>query len=220
MKSTDESASLHPKIWELIPWVVNGRATQAQRLSVETHLKDCADCRLELESQRRLQAALRHDPAPAQADTDPLPSLERLWRRIDAELAEDEAPPRKKARRSPRVWLLPALAAALIVETVGIAALAGAIWQRSAPVYRTLSAAPTMPATATIRVVLAPSLSLGEFQALLSQSQLQIVGGPGEAGVYSLAPLVARDAAAGQLALQQLRADPRVRFAEPVGTAQ
>jgi hypothetical protein len=71
---------------------------------------------------------------------------------------------------------------------------------------------------ASIRAVLAPTLTLGQVQTLLTQSQLQIVGGPSEAGVYSLAPRTA--AADTGAALARLRADPGVRFAEPLDAAQ
>jgi hypothetical protein len=63
-------------------------------------------------------------------------------------------------------------------------------------------------------------MSLGELEALLGRTHLQIVGGPGDGGVYSLAPLSARAGSGVQgEALAQLRAHPGVRFAEPVNTA-
>ena len=86
--------------------------------------------------------------------------------------------------------------------------------------YRTGAREPAESAPrATIRAVLAPTLTLGELQALLGQAQLQIVAGPSDAGVYSLAPMSAQAAAATQPALAQLRAHPGVRFAEPVDAA-
>jgi hypothetical protein len=62
-----------------------------------------------------------------------------------------------------------------------------------------------------LRVVLADDMTLGELRALLAERGMELVGGPGERGVYTLA--VRSDAAA---ALAALRAHPQVRFAEPV----
>ena len=70
-----------------------------------------------------------------------------------------------------------------------------------------------------MRVVLAPELSIGAMQQVLRRTQLQIVSGPTEAGVYTLGA-VSGAAARPDLPvlLAQLRAQPGVRFAEPVGT--
>ena len=226
MNQSDDAFSIHRRAWELIPWVVNGRASGEERRTVEQHLVDCGDCREEFDFQMRLHGAMNRPAQPeAGADAAAAASLQRLWQRID----EEEALPvvRRRASGSFARGLL----AAVLIEAVGIAALSAALWTRDvprqtavagvaaaagAPVYQTLSAAPEGAAHATIRAVLAPTLTLGELQALLAQSHLQIVAGPSDAGVYSLAPLSARVAVATQPALAQLRSNPGVRFAEPV----
>jgi anti-sigma factor RsiW len=211
MNQSDDISSRHRQTWELIPWVVNGRASPEERRIVEQHLADCGDCREEYRFQSQLRSAVASEP---QREADPRAALQRLWRRIDGE-AETPTMIRRVAAHGFARGLL----AAVIVEAVGIAALSAALWTRDgsagkAPVYQTLSAPADAASRATIRAVLAPTLNLGQVQALLAQAQLQIVGGPSEAGVYSLAPRSAHaDSAA---ALARLRADPGVRFAEPV----
>jgi len=190
MNQSDDAFSIHRRAWELIPWVVNGRASGEERRTVEQHLTECGDCREEFDFQMRLHGAMNRPPQPeAGADAAAAASLQRLWQRIDGE----EALPvvRRRASGSFARGLL----AAVLIEAVGIAA------------------------HATIRAVLAPTLTLGELQSLLAQSHLQIVAGPSDAGVYSLAPLSVRVAVATQPALAQLRANPGVRFAEPVDAA-
>ena len=220
MNQSDDQFSIHRRAWELIPWVVNGRASNEERRVVEQHLADCGDCREEHDFQMRLHMAMSRAPrADEDADSAAAASLQRLWQRIDGE----EALPvvRRKAGGSFARGLL----AAVLIEAVGIAALSSALWTRdsprsAAPLYQTLSAPAEGAAHATIRAVLAPTLTLGELQALLEQTQLQIVAGPSDAGVYSLAPLSAHVAVATQPALAQLRSHPGVRFAEPVDAAR
>ncbi|MBL6750754.1 MAG: zf-HC2 domain-containing protein [Nevskia sp.] len=210
---SDENEQRHRQVWELIPWVVNGRASAGERRMVEQHVAGCADCTEELGFQRQLQRAMLHDGGAA---PDHAPALQRLWQRIDAGAALAPRPPR-------RIWPL-ALAAALALQTVGLGVLAAALWSRDAPsagsaAYRTLSTPPPAAARATIRVVFAADLTERQMQALLAQSGLQIVGGPSDAGVFSLAPLAPAAAAPAQQVLQRLRASPGVRFAESLPLA-
>jgi hypothetical protein len=219
MNQSDEAFSIHRRAWDLIPWVVNGRASGEERRVVEQHLTECADCREEHAFQSRLHTAMHCEAQPgaqAQADVQAAASLQELWQRIDG--ARSPVPP---LRRRQAGGLARGLLAAVLIEAVGIAALGAALWNREAPPdpgqrYVTLSAAAAAPARATIRAVLAPTLTLGEVQALLGQTRLQIVAGPSEAGVYSLAPLAAGADSAVQPTLAQLRSHPGVRFAEPV----
>lgn len=191
----------HRHAWELIPWVLNGRATAEERALVEAHVRECADCRGELEFQRSVQQGILQTPV---AESESAAALARLWQRIDAGTVESIAP-----KSAPLVrWL----AVAVVVEAVGIAALSGSavLSARNAP-YQTLSSTAATPQRATLRAVFAPQTSQSELQSLLRHSGLQIVGGPSEAGAYALAADVPIDQA-----LAALRADPRVLFAEPV----
>jgi anti-sigma factor RsiW len=214
MNQSDESFSRHRHAWELIPWVVNGRASAAEKRTVDEHLADCADCREELALQSRLYTAMRSGPDAAPAD--PQPALQRLWQRIDAATPVPQ-------RRTTSLPLARGLLAAVLIEAVGIAALSAVLWSHEAaraqaPLYQTLSAPAEGAPRASIRAVLAPTLSLGEFEALLARTHLQIVGGPGDGGVYSLAPRAGAGTQADAVA--QLRSHPGVRFAEPVDTAR
>ena len=40
----------HDKVWELIPWFVNGRLSEDDAAAVEAHLAECERCRDERHS--------------------------------------------------------------------------------------------------------------------------------------------------------------------------
>jgi anti-sigma factor RsiW len=206
VSSFEQGMAGHRRAWELIPWVVNGRATDEDRALVETHLRDCRDCREEFAFQVEIQQAISQEAA---AEAAAPPSLDRLWSRIDG---ADQRTGRRASSTVQR-WLV----AAVVVEAIGLGALAFAFWREppaDAP-YRTLSLPAAAP-TATLRIVLMPKLELAVLQKLLDEEQLQIVGGPSEAGVYSLAPRDRTQPIDPAGALARLRAHPGVRFAEPV----
>lgn len=205
MTHSEDARVRHRRAWEAIPWRVNGRIDDAERAVLEAHLRECRDCRDELALQERVRDELARQPGPA-ADIDA--SLARLWQRIDA---QDAMRPAADPARTWVRWL----AAAVIVESVALAALIGANVGGAAPEYRTFSTPPAAGAPA-IRAVFAADLPLGELQALLERAHLQIVAGPTGLGVYTLAP---RPEGHHEAALDLLRADARVRFAEPIAGA-
>jgi anti-sigma factor RsiW len=205
MKHSEDARALHRRAWEAIPWRVNGRIDEAERAVLEAHLRECRDCRDELALQERVRDELARQPEPA-ADADA--GLARLWQRIDA---QDAMRPAAGPARAWVGWL----AAAVIVEGVALAALIGANVGGDAAEYRTFSTPPPAAGPA-IRAVFAADLPLGELQALLERANLQIVAGPTDLGVYTLAP---RPDGHRDAALDLLRGDTRVRFAEPMADA-
>jgi len=221
----NDTASLHRQAWDLIPWIANGSASQAERLAVQAHLACCPDCSQELEFQRQLQASMALEPT-LEVDS------QQAWQQLRARLTGDAAPasaPRVIARRvrsGRRSWV-PWLTAAMVVQALGLGVLGVAFWSRSpslapagaAAPYKTLSAPEATPAQATIRAVFAPDMTLQRLHALLVEARLQVLAGPSNTGVWSLGPAADSTQAATQSALQQLRADSQVRFAEAVGSA-
>jgi hypothetical protein len=217
MSNPAESELAHLHVWELLPWIVNGRASDAERKLVDAHVRDCERCQAELASQRTLCAAMasREDAGP-----DIERGLDHLWERFD----EAAQPAVRTGTLSSAPWrgrmtaIACGLAAIVLLETGALATLGFSRGADSAPAnYRTLSEANAGAARATIRLVADPAMPVGRLQALLVPLHLQIVGGPSENGVYSLAPFV--PVAPGDVARQLgvLRAAPGVRFAEPVG---
>jgi hypothetical protein len=71
---------------------------------------------------------------------------------------------------------------------------------------------------AQIRVVFAPAVTMDELSRIASANRLSIVDGPSDAGVFGLALAPGSDLSVVE-ALERLRADPRVRFAERASAA-
>jgi anti-sigma factor RsiW len=210
----------HQHAWELLPWIVNGSLTDADRVGVEAHLRGCEACRGELAAQRRLYAMMAADRGVEKL---PTPGLLRLRQRMDA--LEAQRPlaegPKSRAPRELRPWRRPgALAAA--AAAVGVLAIgATLLWEGSAQHggrsdYYTVTSASPQPPGVVIRAVFAPQITLAELQAFLDDAGLKIIAGPSEAGVYSLAVTSSHPV---EWSLARLRAHDAVRFAEAVGTA-
>lgn len=212
----------HRETWDLIPWIVNGSATAAQCDSVEQHLRECADCRDELALQRQFQAGMQ---AAASGAYDPQPGLQRLFARIDAEPSVTDSG-RPAPVRGGR-WI-PWLAAAVIVQAIGLALLGGMLLGRPAPElaaqpaaeagYRTLSST-TAQRGATIRLVVGPDTSLAALRHLLGEARLQIVESTADNAAFGLAPAdvslsTGEDRTARSVAW--LREQPGVLLAEPI----
>lgn len=197
------SHSNHEQCWELIPWVVNGRASDVDERSVLAHVESCNECREELNRHRELHKHMRGTDDVIAA---PNASLQKLLGQIDAQAA----PSVVKAYRIKRPWLV----AALWLQLVAIATLAGALFRSAAPpepAYTTLSTPETLDRREAVRVVFAPDASLNHINQLLRSVECDIIAGPSEAGVYTLATGADKDV---QRIIATLRDHSEVLFAE------
>jgi hypothetical protein len=212
------SSQTHRQVWEQIPWILNGSASEADVRAAEEHLRQCADCREALAFEQRMHEALKQ-----QAEVG-LSEAEAGWQRLSARLDRGSAGSQQRLPRRQSAPYTRWLAAAVIVEALALGAvvafssfdIAGRV---PSGAYTTLSRPEAIHPAATIRVVLSPSMTLEQFRVLLNGAHLQVVAGPGESGVWSLAPAEDAGAAATDTALRELRQSPSVRFAEPIGDA-
>jgi len=211
----------HLRAWEALPWVANGRATPEQAAMVEAHLADCADCRAELDWQRRLHAAMSTGAVPGEDDLAVEAGLQRLMARLDAP-GERQPLPGLGRNGSRLTW---ALAAAVVVQAVGLGVLGlqlgrpGGDASDATGEYRTLTDAGRAMPSATLRVLPDASMTLSAWHATLQEQGLQVVAGPNSAGAYALAPAPATAAHPSDQVLARLRATPGIRLAEPIGAA-
>jgi hypothetical protein len=202
----------------LLPWFVNGTLSDAQAQQVAGHIERCATCRADAGELGQLRLQLR---APAPVEHAPHAGFQKLLARVDAAERHDAITPSMLRPGRTGRGALPWLTAAVVVQALALAAIGGALLLRrpsaaATPDFRTLSTA--RAETAALRVVFAPTTTLAEVQDLLRAHRLSVLASPTDAGIFTLA-LRGPDTAppARPQALARLRADPRVRFAEPVG---
>ncbi|GLQ45339.1 hypothetical protein GCM10007862_03900 [Dyella lipolytica] len=170
--------SVHAEADRLLPWWVNGTLPEDERIQVEQHLTECAQCQREASWLRTLQDEYIGNEATS---GDVAPTMHRLRRRMKAENAKTVLP-----SPSPSVWMrhgrrLAWLAAA---QAALILVLGVALFQNRQPVYHTLSAPSS--GGALLVVVFDPHISEAQLRQLVRASDARIVGGPTEAGAYLL----------------------------------
>ena len=224
------SLGAHGECWNLLPWIANESAGVKDVARVEAHLRDCRECQEELDFQRQLRTAIRAEDAVVLA---PQTSLQKLMQRIDTveDVSNDasEATPTgvvAMPRRKPTLWSrwLPIAAA---VQGIVIIGLLGAMWMQSSDTLNEgrytvlLSPDKAVAHGQVIRVVFAGDVALDDMNRVLRSIDAQIIAGPSEAGVYTLALAAgAKDEPEVNRALSQLRADSHVRFAELIPTSE
>ena len=202
------------RAWEAMPWVLQGHATPEQAQWLDGHLAQCEACRVEYAQQLRLRDAMA---LPADVAIDANAGLKHLLDRLDAHDAETAAP--AKARVRGGGWLLRGLAAAVVLQALGIGILGLKLYREQATAdYRTFSSQDTAPAPAgAIRVVPDAGMKVADWNALVHALHLQVVGGPNDVGAYTVV-LAGSDSARNDV-LRQLRATRGIRMAEPVAGA-
>jgi hypothetical protein len=106
------------------------------------------------------------------------------------------------------------LAAAVVLQAIGIGALGVRLWSDQAPHYRTLSRPALLEPAGALRVVPAAGMKLADWNKLLHDLGLRVIDGPNDAGAYAVVP--AGSASSSASTLRRLRADSDIRLAEPV----
>jgi anti-sigma factor RsiW len=218
-RQEDRQERIHARMWDLIPWYVNGSLPAGERQAVEDHLALCPRCREEERFCRMTAQALQQagevapSPHPAQ--------LGRLMARLDEAEREPGGGRLRRLLAALRSWQPASPARALLVAQLAIVILLVGlvVWQNrqaNAPaVYRTLSDAKApMAGAARIRVLFAEDATERQIRDLLLGVHGEIVGGPSAIGAYTLKVPPGGDPQG--VVLVYLRSHPKVRFAEPV----
>ena len=224
----DHGERSHQRVWELLPWYVNGSLAQPERERVEAHLAACRRCEEEVRACRRTAAEIA---GAGEVAPSPHPiQFQRVLARIEESEREERrhgggwrilSPFRALVQATPRP-----LRGALVAQAAVIFLLVGFLaWDTlrlippasgsSPAIYRTLSApAPAPVPTFRLRVMFSPQATEREIRGLLLGIRGEITAGPSPLGLYTVEVPAAGDPAAGVLA--RLRSEPQVTFAEPV----
>jgi hypothetical protein len=217
--------SAHDECWQLLPWLASGRLSAAQRARAEEHVSECAQCARELEEQRLLCAALTE---PERVTYAPGPSFRKLMARIDGArgpAAPVRVPALPRAATLTHAWRPPGLAwAATFALTVGLGILVASTYHWSQPSYGTVTR-DAQAAPDVLHIAFERSLPVGDVEELLRSAGARVVEGPVSNGVFGVAP-VGVSARPGVVSPEmralaaRLRADPRVRWIEPLALEQ
>ncbi|MGO4703034.1 zf-HC2 domain-containing protein [Dyella sp. 2RAB6] len=201
------------RAWEAMPWVIQGHATPEQAQWLDGHLAQCEACRVEYAQQLRLREAMT---LPADVAVDANAGLKHLLDRLDAHDAEVAQPAKARARSSG--WLLRGLAAAVLLQALGIGFLGLKLYhEQGATDYRTYSSQDGAAAPAgAIRVVPDAGMKVVDWNAAVHALHLQVVGGPNAVGAYTVMP--SGTATTQAEVVRQLRATRGIRLAEPVAS--
>ena len=160
-----------------------------------------------------LLAAPGRSPGPASAAPAPAPACAST-----SGSAPESASSPAALSRARRARLPMALAAAVVLQAVGLVVLSLQLPRSDDAPFRTLSQpAAAAPVEARYRVVPDPAWPLQRWQALLDETQLRVVDGPNAVGAYALAPRSAQSVAPSAQVLARLRAAPGMRLAEALG---
>jgi anti-sigma factor RsiW len=234
----DHDERIHQRIWDLLPWFVNGTLSGPDRERVEDHTAVCRRCRDEVETCRQTSVTIKGlgevapSPHPVQ--------LQRVLARID-EAEQAEKSERRERRGGHRPYGVPLrafqalvaatprpLRGALVAQVAIIVLLVGVlVWGElrtvtppgvpGAPAtFQTLSdSAPAQPqgGTVALHVMFLPRATEKEIRDLLLAVHGEITAGPSPLGVYTV-----EVAAAGHpvsVVLTRLRSDPVVTLALP-----
>jgi len=202
----------HLELVELVPWYANDTLDTSERRRVEEHLRECAECRAQLDLWQRVREGLEEsDPIPLQHPA----RIEHLLSRLDDAIEPEPAPVSRLAawRRAvppPLRWTLIAQSAALLVlGALEIGHLRAAPRESG---FRTLASVASERPVWTLRLVFDESASEREIRQLLLPLGAEIVSGPSPVGVYTV-EVPANEGL--EETVGALRSRRSVRFVEP-----
>jgi hypothetical protein len=231
----DRDERIHQRVWELLPWHVNGSLSGREREKVEAHLAGCPRCQAEEAACR--QAAEAVSGAGESAPSPHPAQFQRLLERVEEEERAQGggwlAAVRSLLGATPRP-----LRGALVAQAAVILLLVGMVaWGPRRPlpakpvtpagpvVYRTLSDSAARPAhSVRLRLMFSPKSTEREIRDLLLGVHGEITAGPSPLGIYTVQVPVetpegipAGDPA--KVLLARLHSEPQVVFAEPASDA-
>ncbi len=202
--SNAKSADRHERLWELIPWFVNGTLPPEEAEEVKRYARVSPEFAAEISRQHGLAKQV------ATADPFDVP-LARSWDHLRAQIKAEE--PKTKPRFGLQHWLDGLRGKFVVAGALAAACLVVVAVQY--PIGENLHTLTSNTADApTIKFQVAPGLSRTQIEKLLAEHNLKLVSGPSEGGVYGASGQAVADP---QAAAQELMRLPEILFAAPAG---
>lgn len=194
----------HQDMLRLLPWYVTGQIEPTERDAVMAHLADCADCREEVQAERRLQSAVAG--LPIGFDSVTLDESEQEARRVERPRAPLVTAIRRRSFGPAALgWFL---AGQCAVALLVIAAIAP---PRQETLYHGLGRS-TVEAPGSMIVIFRPDATEQTIRGALTGIGARIVNGPTSAGAY----IVSAPGRKQVSVLRHLRATPAIVLAQPM----
>lgn len=228
MNTEDSKAySNHDEIWLLLPWYATGHLVAEEQERVKSHLNVCLICRRELADQAVLAKHLQHEPA---LEISTKPSFDRLMARIqsvESSPVVQSKPQQQSKRPSLTSWvnqLLDGLNPLQLAAACTGLLLAFSLPflnlqpQESGPSFHTVADSGSLDRfeATDLRVIFAEQFTEQQIVTLISSIHGRIVDGPSPNGLFTIRlPATSGGATGVGPALEQLRGNPGVVFAEP-----
>lgn len=209
---------LHDEVFKLLPWYHNGTLEDVEAARVNAHLSECPLCRDELAHCAEISETVTDEREAAWQPGEQ--NLNRILDRIASE--QGQARPAEAVGWSERFasWIdwtfVPKPARwALVAQSLAIVALLAFFSlprTPESPRFETLTAQASEGLDRPdVQIVFREDTLESDLRNLLQSVDAEIVSGPSKRGVYKLA---LASSASLATALQVLRADPHVRFAD------
>lgn len=203
----------HDAAVELLPWLVNDSLPEDEKRDVMAHARNCVACRKDLAELEALRDTMT---VGAEEWEVPPVDMRRINRRIDAYQEQQERIPRMI--RSFGAFLVNPWRAAVVLQALVIAGLLGALLVRDADRgrYTTLTNASSLAPGSYLRLVVSTATGTDGLRDLLDRHGLELIEGPSERGVATVAlPHTAGDAEQREL-VRQLSGHPLLRYVQPL----
>lgn len=154
----------HPE--ELLPWYVNGTLSDSEKTEVERHIGQCEQCRAEIKMLQIIRDV-------AKQSIEQTPPVELGWKRLAQDIKKE------KSFLSKRVWLRPALAAAIAVIVLQSGLLAFFITKPD-----TVQPLGQAEPGVVLQLRFAPQTREQDMRKLLQKIDADFISGPGALDIY------------------------------------
>lgn len=193
---THPSNHAHEDILTRLPWLANGSLGAEERRQVEAHLEVCSICRQELSALHALAETLGKQSVPV---PDSHAAFDRLKARMSPRpvmATRNASPGMDRTRSKPRPRLafrgrhryIPLAMAATVLMAVLIAPLLTQWNALTEPGFHTLSdrVNPLPGSRGDLRLVFDSKLTPPAIDRLLREVGAEVIGEPGEGGIYTV----------------------------------